>query len=227
MGETRIKIASGEVENMLMHDYISSFATEVLISSGMSTIMDLKKCNQFYESKGIKTSVFQCTTTYPTPAQEVGLNVIDYLVSECKCPVGLSDHSGEIYPSMAAVTIGATKLEFHAVFNKSMFGPDASSSLDIEQIIELVKGVRFIETCLANPVNKRDAAKYSDLKNIFGKSLAVNKDLLKGHIISKEDLESKKPGNEGYSASRYYDLIGKKLNKNLGRNSFINNQDFE
>ena len=227
MGETRIKIASGEVENMLMHEYISGFATEVLISSGMSTIMDLKRCKKFYDSKGIKTSVFQCTTAYPTPPEEVGLNVIDYLVTEFYCPVGLSDHSGEIYPSLAAVTKGATKLEFHAVFSKAMFGTDASSSLDMDQIKELVKGVRFLEISLANPINKRNIAKYNQIKNIFGKALAVNKDLPMGHVITIQDLESKKPANEGYAASRYYDLIGKKLNKNLSKYSFINSQDFE
>ena len=97
----------------------------------------------------------------------------------------------------------------------------------MDKIKELVKGVRFLEISLANPINKRNIAKYNQIKNIFGKALAVNKDLPMGHVITIQDLESKKPANEGYAASRYYDLIGKKLNKNLSKYSFINSQDFE
>ncbi len=227
LGETRVKIASGEIDNKLMHDYIATFAKEVLISSGMSTIKDLKLCEEHYLSKGISTSVFQCTTAYPTPAEQVGLNAIEQMRNNFDCPIGLSDHSGEIYPSLAAIALGATKLEFHAVFDKDMFGPDAISSLSLNQIETLVEGVRFIQKAHANPIDKTNAVRYDKLKAMFGKSLAVRKDLPIGHVISVSDLESKKPAGEGHPASNYEDLLGKKIIKPLKKYNFINLSDCE
>jgi len=96
----------------------------------------------------------------------------------------------------------------------------------MDQIKELVKGVRFLEKVLSNPTDKHNADKFDQLKKMFGKSLAVNKDLVSGHIIQASDLESKKPAGEGYSTANYLDLINKKLNKNLSKYSFINSTDF-
>ena len=92
-------------------------------------------------------------------------------------PVGLSDHSGTIYPSIAAVTLGASIVEVHATFHKEIFGPDTKASLTIEQLKNLVEGIRFIEKAKASPVIKNENRRYDEVKKIFGKSLAVNKSL--------------------------------------------------
>ena len=108
-----------------------------------------------------------------------------------------------------------------------MFGPDSSSSLSIEQLDYLVKGIRFIEESINNPVNKNDNKKFDDLKIIFEKSLAVNKNLPKGHVISFSDLESKKPSKIGISSKLYKKIIGKKLLNPLKQWSFVKEEDIE
>jgi N-acetylneuraminate synthase len=153
------------------------------------------------------------------------LNVINELKNRYKVPVGFSDHSASTEACIAATALGAEILEFHVVFNKEMFGPDAKASLTMEETTKLVKAVRNINTALTNPINKNDNSQFATLKSIFEKSLSVNKDLPKGHKITFADLETKKPKGYGILAGEYEKMIGKKLNKDLNMWSFLNYED--
>lgn len=224
----RYKIASGEVSNFLMLDVIARTGKPVLLSSGMSSYDELKSAAEFIKNKGGHLAgVFQCTTAYPTPAEKYGLNVLADLKQIFNTKVGLSDHSGEIFAPLAATTLGAEMLEMHVVFDKSMFGPDASSSLTVSDFKTLCNGVRKIEKALSSPIDKSDIAQFSELKVMFGKSLSVNKNLTQGHIISIHDLESRKPSKMGIPAQDYADVIGKRINKNIQEGSFINLTDID
>lgn len=227
LGVKRYKIGSGEVSNFLMLEKIARTHKPVILSSGMSAYRELDNAVKFLRDRNIDLSLLQCTTAYPTKPEEVGLNIIEELQERYKLPVGLSDHSGEIYPSLAAVALGATLIEVHVTFDKKMFGPDTSSSLTMRQIEELTKGVRSLERALANPIDKNDASSFTYLKQIFEKSLAVNKNLPAGHVIKFEDLESKKPANKGIAANKYQEIIGKKLKRNLMQWDFLHETDLE
>jgi N-acetylneuraminate synthase len=225
VGVSQYKIGSGEVNNFLILEKIAKTGKPIILSSGMSNFKELDETISFLNKFGNPLSILQCTTQYPTQAEDIGLNVITELKNRYNIPVGLSDHSGEIYPCLAATALGAKILEFHAVFDKRMFGPDASSSLEIDQIKELVKGVRYIERSLNNIIDKTDNTKFAPLKTIFEKSLSVNKKMHKGDTISIDDLESKKPSGYGISAASFKDVIGKKLNKDLQKYSFLKMED--
>ena len=186
--------------------------------------MPIKAIN-FLSNKINDISILQCTTMYPTPPENVGLNIIPELISKFGIRVGISDHSGTIYPSIAAAAMGASIFEFHAVFDRRMFGPDSIASLEIDEIKQLVYGLNFVNTSLSTPIIKGDNIEH--LKKIFGKSLAINKDLELGHIIQEEDLETKKPAGYGVDTKDFQNIIGKKLNKNLNKYDFINYNDFE
>ena len=222
----RYKIGSGEVSNFLMLEKICNTRKPIILSSGMSSYEELDAAVKFIEQKGNDLSILQCTTSYPTPHERLGLNIIQELKDRyTNQKIGLSEHTGEIYAGIAAVAIGAEILEFHAVFDKRMFGPDAKSSLTIDQISQLVEGIRSIESALNNPIDKNDLSPYLALKNIFEKSLAVNKDLQQGHKITFDDLEAKKPANMGFPAKDYKSIIGKELNKNVSKWDFIQPSD--
>jgi len=226
VGVKRYKIGSGEVSNYLMLEKICQTGKPIILSSGMSSYDELDAAVRFIEERGNEISILQCTTSYPTPHERLGLNVLVELKERyANHSIGLSEHTGEIYAGIAAVALGAELLEFHAVFDKRMFGPDAKSSLTIDQIDQLAKGIRSIEKSINNPIDKNDLGPYSELKNIFEKSLAVNKDLPQGHIIGFEDLEAKKPSNMGLSARHYASIIGKKLNKSVSKWDFIQQSD--
>ena len=227
VGVEKYKIGSGEVNNFLMLEKIARTGKEIILSSGMSSFTELGETIKFLKSFGNKLSVLQCTTEYPTTAEKIGLNVIKELQDKYGIPVGLSDHSGTIYPSLSAVSLGVEILEFHVVFNKKMFGPDSLASLSIHDVKQLVSGVRFIEKSLENKVDKTDNNIFKGLKGVFEKSLAVNKDMEAGAIISFDDLEAKKPTGYGIAAKNYRIILGKKLMKSMSKWDFLNMEDID
>ncbi len=225
LGVKHYKIGSGEVSNFLMLEKIAKTGKHIFVSSGMSSFAELDKSVAFLKENNSSFSLFQCTTAYPTQAAEWGLNVIGELKERYGVPVGFSDHSGNIYACLAATSLGADLLEFHAVFDKRMFGPDAKSSLTIDEAKSLVDGVRQIRTSLDSPIDKSDNSRFTELKNIFEKSLAVNKSLKTGHVLCIDDLEAKKPKGFGIDAKEFRSVVGKILTTDLVVGSFLTEKD--
>tara|TARA_B110000879_G_scaffold212725_1_gene310443 strand:+ start:2477 stop:3478 length:1002 start_codon:yes stop_codon:yes gene_type:complete len=221
----KYKIGSGEVTNYLMLDKIAKTGKDIILSSGMSNFNELDDVFKFLSTYNNKISVLQCTTQYPTNPENLGLNVITELKNRYKVPVGLSDHSGKIYPSIAATTLGAEILEFHAVFDRRQFGPDSKSSLEIDEIVTLVEGVSYISSAISKPIDKNNNSEFHDLKIIFEKTLSINKSKRQGEVIKIEDLEAKKPALMGVAASDYNFVVGKKLLRDLKKWDFINKND--
>ena len=217
----RYKIGSGEVNNFLLLEKISKTGKPVILSSGMSSFSELDKAVDFLEKKNANVSVLQCTTAYPTQPENYGLNVIAELKKRYDIPIGYSDHSGKVETCIAAAALGAEILEFHAVFDRRSFGPDATSSLVIKEIEYLVHAVDNIKKALDHPIDKNDNSSFDELKNIFEKSLAVNKSLPAGHKLRIDDLEAKKPKEQGIEASNFEEVIGKILKQDMDRWDFL------
>jgi N,N'-diacetyllegionaminate synthase len=225
IGVEQYKIGSGEVNNFLILEKIVQTGKPVILSSGMSSYDELDKTVAFLKERNVDFSILQCTTAYPTQPEQYGLNVIQELKSRYNVPVGFSDHSAKIETCIAATALGASILEFHVVFDRQLFGPDSKSSLTISETKDLVTAVRNIATALFNPIDKNNTEAFSSLKQIFEKSLGVNKDLPKNHILTFDDLESKKPKGFGIEAYRFQEIIGKILNKDLKKWDFLNETD--
>lgn len=223
----RYKIGSGEVGNLLMLERIAGTGKPMILSSGLSTFEDLDRSIAFLKPHGNALSILQCTTSYPTPPEKIGLNVIGELKARYGLPTGLSDHSGTIYPAIAAVALGAELVEFHVVFDRRSFGPDASSSIEIRELGDLVRGVSCVSQALTSPMDKSQLAVSPELRRIFGKSLAVNADLPASHVLRAQDLESKKPGDRGIPAAEFQRVLGKRLARPLQRWDFLNDADLE
>lgn len=225
IGVEQYKIGSGEVNNFLILEKIAQTRKPVILSSGMSSFEELDQTVAFLKQRNVDFSILQCTTAYPTQPEQYGLNVIQELKLRYKVAVGFSDHSAKIETCIAATALGASILEFHVVFDRQQFGPDSKSSLTIAETKELVLAVRNIASALSNPIDKCNNDKFSSLKQIFEKSLAVNKDLPKNHILTFNDLEAKKPKGFGIEAMRFKEIIGKSLNKDLKQWDFLNKED--
>ncbi len=221
----RYKIGSGEVSNLLMLEKIAKTGKPILLSSGMSSWKELGETILFLKPFGNELTLLQCTTAYPAQPEQWGLQLMAEMKEKFGLPVGYSDHSSTIYAGLAAAALGAEVLEFHAIFDKQSFGPDALSSLTIQEIARLAEGVHQINTSLETTPDKNETAHFSALKVMFGKSLAVNRNLMKGHILSAADLESKKPGDQGIPADAYRDIIGRQLKRDLQQWEFIREED--
>jgi N-acetylneuraminate synthase len=216
------KVGSGEVNNFLLLEKIVQTGKPLIISSGMSSFIELDATVQFLERKNVDFSILQCYTAYPTAPEQYGLNVIQELKNRYPAhDIGFSDHSASLAPNLGAVALGAEILEFHAVWDKRMFGPDAMASLEINEIIQLVNEVRKLDTALSHPINKDNNSAFAKVKSIFEKSLAVNKPLKRGHILTFADLEAKKPKGHGIVASKFNEIIGKSLDVDLAAYDFL------
>lgn len=225
IGVDYYKIGSGEVNNFLLLEKIAKTGKPLIMSSGMSSYTELDQTVAFLKERKVDFSILQCTTAYPTQPENYGLNVIQELQNRYNVPIGFSDHSAKTATCIAAAAMGAKILEFHVVFDRQLFGPDSKSSLTLAETKDLVEAVRNIATAFSNPIDKNDTADFSALKQIFEKSLAVNKDLPKNHILTFDDLESKKPKGYGIDARRFQEVIGKALNKDMEQWDFLNEGD--
>ena len=225
VGVKKYKIGSGEVSNWLMLEKIAHTGKEIILSSGMSSLTELDATVDFLKTFDNKLSILQCTTAYPTKPGQWGLNVIPLLQQRYPFPIGFSDHSGNIFSCLAATALGAEIIEFHAVFDQEMFGPDAKASLTIDQIKQLVQGIREISTDLNTIPGKESSENFSDLKKIFEKSLAINRSLERGHTLGIEDLEAKKPSGFGIPAKDFLQVLGKRLVKEKSAWDFLQQED--
>ncbi|EIA10414.1 N-acetylneuraminate synthase family protein [Flavobacterium frigoris] len=226
IGVQQYKIGSGEVTNLLLLEKISKTGKPIILSSGMSSYAELDATVHFLKGRNVSFSLLQCTTAYPTQPENYGYNVIRELKERYNVTVGFSDHSATIAAGIAAVALGAEVLEFHVVFDRSMFGPDSKSSLTLSEVSELVIAANAIYNALQHPMDKNKNNQYIALKAIFEKSLAVNKDLPKGHVITFDDLETKKPKGYGTDALRFETVLGKTLKRDLKQWDFLNEEDW-
>lgn len=227
LGMTAWKIASGEVSNAPMLDRILETKRPVMLSSGMSMLSETDAVVRRVQDAGVPVAVMQCTTAYPCPPEKLGLNLLDVFRQRYDCAVGLSDHSGTIYPGLAAATLGADVLEVHVTLSREMFGPDVSSSVTTSELRQLADGVRFIETALAHPLDK-DAvsAETAPLRQLFTKSVVARMRIDAGTVLRPEHLAVKKPGT-GIPARRLPELIGTRVSRAIEPDELLTDAHFE
>jgi len=219
------KVASGEISGKRMFDAMSESGWPMFVSTGMAGWKEIRSVVRRVQERGVPLTLFQCTSAYPTPLQQVGLNILQQFRDEFDCGVGLSDHSGEIFPGLAAVAMGLDALEAHITWHRGAFGPDNSASLTIEEFALLTKGVRAIETMQANPVDKDHmASQLQPLREMFGKSLVVRKPIRQGELIQEDHLVLKKPGN-GIPETRLQEVVGRPAKRDLAIDELILERD--
>lgn len=213
------KIASGEVTNLPLLEYIRDMKKDVFISSGMSDWKELDAAIQILKNNN--PTVFQCSTEYPCQAESVGLNIIEEMKHKYpEYKIGFSDHTLDNSSSIAALMKGASVFEKHFTLSKKMYGPDARFSLEPIEMKQYVEGLNFVSRALESNVDKNNLEKYQDMKKIFEKSIVAADDLKAGTIIKIEHLNFKKPGT-GIRADKYERILNKKLNKNKNKNEMI------
>lgn len=225
VGVAAWKVGSGETNNIPMLQRMVDTGWPVLLSSGMSHISEVDSAVELIKSREVPLAVLQCTSAYPCPPEKVGLNMIPFYRDRYGCAVGLSDHSGKLYTGLAAATLGINVLEVHVTLSREMFGPDVPASVTTAELGQLVDGIRFIETVMANPVNKDEMAKeLTELRRTFTKSIVSRSELPVGTVLTKDHLTVKKPGT-GIPAARLVDVIGRQLKRQVAADTLLAEED--
>ncbi len=227
LGMSAWKVASGELSNPQLLDAMIGTGKPILVSTGMSPLKEIDAAVKRIRAMGVPLAVLQCTSSYPCPPEKVGLDLIPFFRERYRCPVGLSDHSGTIYPSLAAVTLGAVIVEIHVTLSRDMFGPDVAASVSTDELRSLVGGIRFIEAMLARPTDKDELARdAAELRHLFGKSVVAHADLPAGIVLAEQHLAVKKPGS-GIPAARLADVVGRRLRRDVRADQLLSPDDLE
>ncbi len=221
------KVASGEISNLPMLERMLDTGRPLLLSTGMSSFVEVDRAVNLARGRNVPFGVLQCTSTYPCRAEDVGLNVMTTFRRRYDCPVGLSDHSGTIFPGLAAAVLGAAILELHVTLSREMFGPDVAASITTGELRQLVEGVRFVEAMLGHAVDKDEmAVRVQPLRQLFTKSVVPRIAIRSGTILTREHLTVKKPGT-GIPAARLDDLIGLRARRDLTIDELVREEDVE
>ena len=211
LGTPAFKVGSGEVETPDIFEAIAKTKKPLLLSSGMSSYEMTDRAVKWMDERKMEYGLFQCTTKYPTPLNEVGLNVMDEFRKRYDCPVGLSDHSANINVALLAMARGADLLEMHVTLHKKAFGPDTIGSLSFEEFAQLVKIRDEWMTVDANPVDKdKVATGFGDMLKKFSKSVGLRQDAKAGTVLTRDMLTLKKPG-VGIAPQDIDKLVGQTL----------------
>jgi len=222
------KVASGETSNPVLVERCAASGLPVLLSTGMSSWDEIDTAVALVRRRSDgPLAVLQCTSQYPTPPEDIGLNVIEQIAERFGCAAGLSDHSGSIFPSIAAVALGARVVEVHIALSRDMFGPDVVASVPPAELAELVRGTRLLDAALAAPVDKDSMAqRLEPTRAMFTKSVVARRDLEAGTVLTASDLAVKKPGG-GMEPARLGEAVGRMLRSALAVNQALHDRDLE
>ena len=226
LGMVAWKVASGELTNLPLISHMAGDSMPVMLSTGMSPHSEIDSAVALVRKSAAPLAIFQCTTQYPSPPETIGLNMMDELRERHDCAVGLSDHSGTMFPSLAAVAAHHAKLiEVHLTLSRDMFGPDVVASVTTAELKQLVDGVRFIEKMHANPVSK-DALdpRTAPMRQIFFKSVVPLQDIAAGTRLTRDLLSLKKPGT-GIPAAELERVIGSVLKRPVNKDTPLQEDD--
>ncbi|MEW5914173.1 MAG: N-acetylneuraminate synthase family protein [Thermodesulfobacteriota bacterium] len=220
------KLASGELDHQPLLEFMAATNKPVIVSSGMSGWGEMERVVGFFRGRGCPLALLQCTSAYPVPLEQVGLNLMEEMGRRFGAPVGLSDHSGSVFPALAALARGAAIIEVHITYHRQMFGPDAAASLTPDELALLVQARDAFFTMSA-PLDKDAlAADKALLRAQFGRSLALVQDRPAGHRLVAADLTLKKPGG-GIPYQDLARLIGKRLARPVQANRLLRREDIE
>jgi len=226
IGMGRYKIPSGEVTNLPYLAYIAKLKKPVILSSGMSSWAELDAAVNTIRAEHNDLCILQCTSEYPTPYEQVGLNILGELRERYQTPVGFSDHTSTIFAPLAAVSLGATVIEKHLTFSRAMYGSDAKNALEPAEFAQMVAGIRAIETMLATPIDKNAIERYQTMKEIFEKSIVAAVDIPAHTVITAPMLAFKKPGT-GIPAAEVESVLGKTSRQHIAKDTLIRREQFK
>jgi len=211
------KVPSGELTNLPLIKKLKKTKKHIYVSTGMSNWREIDLAVKILKNN---FTLLQCSSIYPCPIEKAGLNVIKQFQDKYKCKFGFSDHTLGCSASFAAASIGATIIEKHFTLSKKMYGSDAKHSMEPDEFKFFTKTIKEIWKILENPVNKNDLKIYKSMKRIFEKSTVAKIDLKKNVKLNMSNITFKKP-SDGIRAFDYKKVLGKKINKDIKKDTII------
>ncbi|MEJ5227560.1 pseudaminic acid synthase [Thermodesulfovibrio sp.] len=209
------KVASFEITDIPLIEYIASKGKPVIISTGIATLSDIEEAIEACKRMGNEQIILlKCVSAYPTPFEEANLKTIPNLMDTFGVPVGISDHTLGISVPIAATALGAIMIEKHFILDRKLGGPDAAFSLEPSEFKAMVNSVREVEKALGEITYELTERQLKSRK--FSRSLFVVEDIRSGEIFTEKNIRSIRPGY-GLHPKYLKQILGKKARKNIER----------
>ncbi|MGS0973006.1 MAG: pseudaminic acid synthase [Candidatus Izemoplasmataceae bacterium] len=209
------KVASFEIMDIPLIEYIASKGKPVIMSTGVATLSDIEEAVNACKRMGNEQIILlKCTSSYPAKIEDANLRTIPNMKDTFGVEVGLSDHTPGIIVPIMSIALGARVIEKHFILDKSIGGPDASFSLEPKEFKQMVDSVRDAEKSLGNIDYSMNEKKKNN--RLLGRSLFVVKDIKLGEKFTKENVRSIRPGY-GLSPKHYPEILNKTAIKDLKR----------
>lgn len=207
------KIASFEITDIPLIEYIASKGKPIIISTGIATIGEIKEAiDTCRKARNHDITLLKCTSSYPAPYEEINLLTIPNMKETFGVDVGLSDHSRGMSVALGAVALGANIIEKHVILDKSIGGPDATFSMEIDEFKQMVDEIRNLERALGRV--HYDLTEKTVNNRIFSRSLFFTEDIKVGDIITQNNMRSIRPGY-GLHPRHYHEILGRKAAKDI------------
>ena len=207
------KIASFEITDIPLIDYIAQKGKPIIMSTGIATPQDIELALETCYKAGNKdVTLLQCTSAYPARIEDANLLTMIDMRKRFNVKTGLSDHTMGQEVAVAAATLGAAVIEKHFILDKSIGGPDCEFSMTKDEFAEMVKAIRSAENILGKVNYQSDTTQIKGRQ--FSRSLYVAQDMKQGDVITEDNVRSVRPGH-GLHPKYLSQVIGKTVNQNL------------
>ena len=216
------KIPSGEINNLPYLRHIGSLGKEIILSTGMSTLMEIEDALNTLMNSGTSKNnitILHANTMYPTPMEDVNLNAMQTIKNKFDVAVGYSDHTLGIEIGIAAVALGASIIEKHFTLDKKMDGPDHKASLEPNELKSMIGAIRNIEKAMGDGVKRLTKSEKPNI-GIARKSIVAKTGIKKGDIFSEKNITTKRPGY-GLSPMNWDSVIGRIAGQDFNENDLI------
>jgi len=219
MGCPAYKVASFEIVDIPLIEYIASKGKPIIMSTGMATLAEIDEAVQAARMAGVsQIALLKCSSVYPAPTEEMNLRTIPHLAEAFELPVGLSDHTLEIAVPVTAVAVGACIVEKHFTLSRSIPSPDSAFSLEPDEFKAMVGAIRTTEKALGEVRYGTNAQE--DKSRVFRRSLFAVQDIKAGELFTEKNVRSIRP-DYGIHPRFLKDVMGRRAGQDIERGTPI------
>lgn len=225
LGARFYKIASFELVDIPLLEYVASKNKPIIMSTGMGTLEEITEAVEAIYSTGNRQLVLmKCSSAYPAKSEEMNLSTITDLKARFGVPVGLSDHSMGAFSAATAAALGASVIEKHFCISREIKNPDSTFSMEPQEFKAMVEQVREVEKALGTPFY--GVSRQEETNAGFRRSLFVVKDIAEGEEFTAENIRSIRPAY-GIKPKYYKEVLGKKAAHALKRGTPLSFDDIK
>lgn len=214
-----LKIPSGEITNLPFLREVAALHLPVILSTGTSDLEEVTEAVQVFRNAGTELSILHCTSSYPTPMEQVNLRAMQTLADTFGVPTGLSDHTEGIEVAIAAAALGARIIEKHFTLDRTASGPDHAASIEPDELAALVRAIRNVQSALGTGKKVRQSCE-ENTAAVARRSIHVVSDLQANETITARHVALKRPGT-GISPKELHAIIGKTAVRDIAAGTLL------